>query len=111
MPSEFRRLLFSKQEVVEALTAHSARLNKPLPAGSVIKCELIAEPEFAVQLTVQNNYEGRADTGKRYEVSLAAPVVGAALLQFCIEKKIPMPKSAKKALQITGDGLVMTITL
>ena len=111
VPQEFRQLVFTEKEVIEALSQHCVRMNRSLPEGSAVKCNLTSKPEIAVELVIQNVSEGRADTGTHASVALEAAFVGAALLRFCMDKKIPIPRKGQKALQIADSALLLTITL
>ena len=106
MPTELRRLVFSKQELVEAIDSHNRNAAEKLPPGSVASCEVRKEEDnisAAIEITDQQS-------GETQQVELNAAYLGAALLRFCIDKKIPLPRQSAKSLQVVGDNIALNIT-
>lgn len=114
LPSEFRRLVFTTKELVEAITAHGTRLGRPLPAGNLARCEVVSEPEVSVRLEIENTLEADpagTGSGKRHEITLEPAFVVAALLRFCMDRRIPVARMASKALEPAGERLALVLTL
>ena len=104
MPTETRRISFSNAEVAEAIE-HFAKATKfPMPAGKIVECKIDAHGALAATLTVQHVAEGTNRTARFDKNTIAA-----ALIRFCIEKKIPIPKSAEKFVEAHGDGVVLVL--
>jgi hypothetical protein len=104
MTTEIRQIAFQPAEVCAALQDYRRRRNEPLPAGSIASVDFGSGPDIVVKLIIQND-----SSGARHEVAFDTDVVGAALILFCINRKIPLPATAQKKVQRIGDsiGLVM----
>ena len=107
MPSEFRKLVFTDDEVMDALEAHddaaSGRLDgrviARLASDSVDDGELIA--------TLAASEDGEEGD----QVVLPDFYVTAALMRFLIEEGIPLPRRATKAITIENGQVVLQITV
>lgn len=106
MPTEFRRIVFTSEELKEALTLYSRTANGPLPPGTVVGCDLKGSGGVQAVVAVSNPRTGELD-----RVELDAAQLGASLIKFCIEKKIPIPREGTKSIQIAGDDVALRITL
>ena len=104
MTTEIRQIAFQQAEVCAALQDYRRRRNEPLPAGSISQVAFGDGPDVVVTLTIEND-----STGAKHEVAFDTDIVGAALILFCINRKIPLPATAQKKVQRVGDsiGLVM----
>ena len=104
MPTEIRRLVFSNDELVEALRAYSESSNEKIPEGKVRTCTVVDDRKTAVTLEIENRF-----TQEVYQVNLRHEFVGAALLGFCFDSGIPVPRDSEKSLQVSGDNIALTI--
>lgn len=104
MQTEIRRLVFSTDELVEALYAYSESSSEKIPEGNVISCKAVDDDKTAVALEIENR-----PTQESYHVNLRHEFVGAALLGYCFDKKIPVPRDSEKSLQISGDNIALAI--
>lgn len=102
MPKEDRRIIFTHDEVYNALYALAVQkqMRKP-PPGAV---KTVAEKEgdtsqFVIEL--ENPAEETTET-----CEYSRDFVAAALMVFCRGAGIPLPKSATKSVMIT-DGMVI----
>lgn len=89
MPSEFRDIVFTKDEVVAALGAYDR-----LQSEQAIDCDLSdlsVEGASGFEVTLRVN----EPDGDR-EISVTQDMLRAALVRFCIENNIMVPKRAKK---------------
>ena len=103
MPVEARRIMFTEDEVIEAL-AHFAKATKhPMPTGKIAACEINTKVDLAAIVTVIHPADGSTNTVRFDNASVAA-----ALIRYCIEKKIPMPKAAEKSVEAQGNALTLT---
>lgn len=106
MPTETRRITFSIRELVEAI-AHFAKATKyPMPPGKIIDCKVETSGAVAATLTIQHMAEGATRTARFDNNSIAA-----ALIHYCIEKKIPIPRSAEKSVESAGNGVVLSLRI
>lgn len=107
MITEFRRLVFSTDELCKAIKAFDDRKAPKLPAGEIDGLTFAGEPEIAVTARIRSAGNGDSQT----EVELDANYVAAAMLFYCSRCRIPVPKSAKKTLEIEGDSLALSFSL
>jgi len=129
MPSEIRRLVFFHNELANALRTHGEEYGVDFPKGKVIKASLAHKTDH--ELHTQNL--SRAPLLKEYNVksldnsvvvtffdddsfehkyfNLTSDFISAALIQYCIENKIPLPKAGKKKLDLTEFNVCMDIIL
>ncbi len=106
MPEELRKILFSKEEVQAAVVDYCLRAKIRLPAKNIEGLEVQADPEAMVVLKY-------ADTGpdETSAVELSRDQVAAALIRYCSNIKVPLPRSAQKVLQPGDDGISLLINI
>jgi hypothetical protein len=109
MVSEVRHIVFSSEELMQAIVEYCRASKTPLPAGDVIGSTATqAEDSNALQVALimrqPPNYEDET-------VKIENRVVGAALLRYCISKKVPMPRAASKSLELKDGEVALTLSL
>lgn len=93
MPDEFRFLVFSPSEAVDAFSAFAIGPGKPVPRGRVVAAQPVGEKTITARLSVDDGSGGAAD------VPLGAEQVLEALIAFCIARGIPLPRVSEKTLE------------
>ena len=106
MPSEFRRIMFTNNELIEAIHDYNEMSQDKLPPGTILTCTPVSEADVAVRLEMVDQ---RSD--ETHAVELSPEVLGAALLRYCMKHRIPMPKSATKSIQIHGNEVSLNIEI
>ncbi len=106
MPSEFRRVMFTNDELIDAIHDYYEISQDKLPPGVILTCTPVSEAEVAVRLEMVDQ---RSD--ETHVVELSPEVLGAALLRYCMRHRIPMPKSATKSIQIHGDEVSLNVEI
>ena len=114
MPTEFRRLVFHGDELLDALAVVPWRSEDSLPAGRIVGYKVVSKPEVTVRVEIEP--QGRDDPaagngGGRLSLTLEPAFVAAALIRFCIRRGIPMSRRAEKSLGLEGGNLVLNLTL
>lgn len=106
MPEELRKILFSEDEVQAAVVDYCLRSKIPLPNKNIDELEVRADPEAMVVLKY-------ADTGpeEANEVELSRDQVAAALIRYCSNIKVPLPRSAQKVLQPADNGISLLMNI
>ena len=104
MPTEFRRIVFNNLELHEALRGHPDP-KAQLPGGRLLTIRF--EDEGRNQLAIEFHDPLRGQPPET--VTLATPFVAAALLRYCIAKRIPVQRSAQKSLSISGDNIALDL--
>ena len=108
MVTETRHLIFQNHEVHRALADFQKHRGDPLPPGTIAGITLGRTPKIHCIL------EWDADEASERQSRLfQADELGAALIRYCIGKKIPLPAKSPKVLQIFNGqiGLVISINL
>ncbi len=106
MISEVRYLLFDEQDLLRAMIEYRKSRNQPLPTGTI--------SEFKIQRTepvtcILSVHEDQAH--KKTDIIFTNDVMRAALISYCLYKKVPLPAKASKELQVFGKRIGMVISL
>ncbi len=127
MPAELRRLVFSHKETTEALLKYGQQENIPFPKGKMIRAKYAGGAEYELhsmkgkQTGVNKNFnvdgQDRAiivtffdeETFEHKFFNLTSDFVSAALIGFCIEHKIMLPRDARKSLDLTEFNVCMDV--
>ncbi|MGI4801089.1 MAG: hypothetical protein ACRYG8_45110 [Janthinobacterium lividum] len=112
MPSEFRHVIFRPAEVVQAVQTYKRRINEPLPAGSILGCDVESEEKtgligFRITLAPHRPNRERFSRTERYEVVIDGPSLAAALILYCKAVRIPLPAKANKSLRMVDGHLCL----
>jgi hypothetical protein len=103
MPSEFRFVVFTTRELQRALIAQALRSRKQLPQGSVAGLVIQeGEPPAAV-LTIEPNDGGKLDA------IFEADEIVEAMINFCIDRRIPLPREPEKVLELFQGRLALRV--
>ena len=104
MPREMRQIMFRSPEIMSAVMDYHRRRAIPLPKGTAAGCMIVDEPALSAMLSIQ------ADGGGTSVVTINAEMLAAALILYCINRKIPLPAEADKRLQKVGeDGVALIV--
>lgn len=106
MVTEFRRLVFSSEELLNALEIFRAAKGAGLPAGRIRQLTIVEEPEIAARVRM----DGQGEDETR-EVVVDDGMLAAVMINFCMGKKIPIPKAAKKTVVKAGNGLALSFSI
>ena len=107
MATEIRTIIFTQEEVLRSVTAFRKLKSKPLPPGTVFKYSLHGNPTIHLGLAIAVDGEERLES-----VDITGKELGAALVMFCIENKIPLPaRNATKSLRVFGKNLSLVISI
>jgi hypothetical protein len=108
MVSETRRITFTNEELVVALTRQRRDEKQPLPEsrirGATVSMENGAGIKVAIMLKSKTSEEL-----ERLEIRPAE--VGAALIKFCSLQKIPLPRKAAKSIAVDNGQVSLVLTL
>ena len=107
MPTELRKIVFSKRELIESFDSLSekARGRSDLPMGQVR--DIHVSQQFGGGVKVLLDLQDISDDRlKRF--SLEASTISDALLDYCQKKNIPVARDAEKYLEVIGDNLALS---
>jgi hypothetical protein len=106
MPSEYRQILFSNRELIDALYEYDRAAQTKLLQGDILSCTPVGEDKVAVRLQLMN-----LASGEDQVASLSSELVAAVLLRYCIKHRIPIPKNATKSIQIHDDQISLDVRI
>jgi hypothetical protein len=106
MPTELRKIVFSNSELIDAIEGFARHTKKSMPAGKVVGCRVDGKDRITIALSVHHPAEG-----SKHTVTFDHASIAAALIRFCMEKKIPMPRTAEKSVERSGDGVALTLKI
>jgi hypothetical protein len=105
MPSELRQIIFSSDETVAAIRQLFQRSNRAFPEGHI--AQVTVSPASGCQV----DCEIEDDNKMRDRVTVAGEKLAAALLLYCMTRKIPVPAAAAKTLSVVNGHLALCISL
>ena len=104
MPSEVRQLLFQARELILAVTEYYHRRGLPLPVGTASRIAIADEQPIHAILDITT------DQGETVNIELNAEALAAALILYCINRKIPLPADADKKLKrVQEDAIALVV--
>ncbi len=102
--SEVRTITFPKDAMIAAIKFLAAAANQPLPPGRLESCVVRSEPDIAITLRIRDE-----STGALNEQEFTAERLGAAMIAYCRQVGVPLPRSAEKSLSVSGDNLMLCV--
>ena len=107
MITEFRRLIFSSSELVDAIKTFSKEKVAKLPEGDIVGMVIVSEPHICAQVHVADT-DGNSE---EQEIVVDAKFLAAAMVYLCMQSSIPIPRLPKKILERAGDGLALSFSI
>jgi len=102
---ELRCIVFNEKEVVTAVIDHRHSKRKPLPVGMVRGIAINTDGRNTCSLKLED-YDG-----KRNAVSITEAELAAALIEYCLSRRIPMPRKSDKEINVVGGDIMMVMTI
>jgi hypothetical protein len=102
--SETRYITFPKDALLAAIKFLAAAANQPLPPGRLENCDVRSEPDIAVILGIRDD-----STGELHRREFTAERLGAAMIAYCRQVGVPLPRTAEKSLMVSGDSLMLCV--
>ena len=107
MPTEDRRIIFSFEELYQALYAMCMQKEmRRMPVGAIksIAKSTIAADQYT--LWIEDDY-----TMQSSELNFGGDFIAAALMVMCRSLGIPMSKKARKSVEIDGAKVILRLTI
>lgn len=105
MPTEVRQIIFTSEELYNALKIFRERRRNPMPDAPVDRVAVLADPDIRTVILF-----GPDDSGVRPEsVEISSDEMATSLILYCIDHKIPLPVTASKHLQVFGGSVGLVI--
>jgi hypothetical protein len=97
MPTEERLIIFTPAEVLEAMKEFLQRKDRPMPRGKLDNLSFAPgeEPALVLDISVTGSPIAQRIAFRHAEVA-------AALIVYCKERSIPLPKASKSL--VNHDG-------
>ncbi len=104
MPTEMRRIVFSNEELLNAINFFNSPSIPKIPEGIITAASFdpVNKNNIALKFTSYNR-----DAERNIVISIAD--LGAVLISYCLKNKIPMSKKASKSLKIIGDNVSLEL--
>jgi hypothetical protein len=106
MPAEVKNIIFSHEEVFNAINLFEGVNTPKLTNGKILS--ISAEPDDKENLCVNFLSYGR-NIERQFLISYAN--FGAILLSYCIRHKIPMARKASKSIRMMGDHVSLELII
>lgn len=104
MPAELRLIMFSADEVLEAVSLLNEAASQKVFTGKPVACRLRANPKAIAVLEVERGPDiATMDIDSTHLI--------AAIIAYCRKAHIPLPRQAKKELDVLGDVLLVKLTI
>ncbi|HYH22006.1 MAG TPA: hypothetical protein VD995_25655 [Azospirillum sp.] len=100
---ELRVLVFRDVEVITALVEARRHAGAPLPFGSILGITKSEHAGVSAALRIVS------DDGDDTVVAFAAQEIAAALVRYCMDRKVPLPRGSAKSVTLIGDELVLCL--
>lgn len=98
MPTEIRRLIFTPDELANALGDFISSDRSNIEPGQVLNVQVRNSAPLSVRAQVQFK------SGRQSSEVFEEAFICAALISWCMANKIPLPRRATKAVNQTRDG-------
>ncbi|MEE8549389.1 MAG: hypothetical protein V3S74_07935 [Alphaproteobacteria bacterium] len=105
MPGEIRLVIFNDAEVLTALTEYRKRRSQPLPSSEDVEVTVRDKSKILVTLAI-------VPKGKKMPIEFVfeGEELAAALIMYCIRRKIPLPATGvSKSIQLVGGSITLQI--
>lgn len=105
VPKELRKVIFSRNELQAALVSHLLHAGRWMQNRPIDRLE-IGEGLAAVTIVFQPG-----NSGEVQQWPLSQEEVAAALIRYCGQFSIPLPRAARKRLQMDNNSLALIFSL
>lgn len=126
MPKEVRRLVFAHQESTDAIMEYAKKVNLSFPKGRIIRAKFADDnphhsdgratrPDILKSYNVEHKHGSIIitffddSTFEHKFYNLSSDIVASALIEFCIQHKILLPKEAVKTVDVTEFNICLDI--
>ena len=104
MSTEVRVILFDETEVFTALIALRRRTRRALPIGSVERITMSPRGGATLFVEVVDTDE------KRHHLRFESVEIAAALIADCIDKRVLMPRTAERRVEVMNGRVGLVIS-
>lgn len=98
MLTEYRKIEFPEHDLIEAIAFHDDATSQRLGTGDLVRVEISGDE--ITEITAIVEYHENGGTGS---IPLPVSFVTAAMIRYCIDEGIPVPKRGRKDIEVS-DG-------
>jgi len=98
MPSEYREIRFTEEEIARALHDYAQTQSPDSPLRNPAGLQLKTDPEVSISLRFGHE-----------PASYSAAEITAAVLRFARKIGVPIARRSRKALAVKGDHLILRL--
>ncbi len=106
MPTEIRKIVFDAEEIRWAAVDFCLRSNIALPHANIGELRIADDVAATVVIVFTT-----ANPAHPNEVRLGRDQVAAALIRFCIDNQVPLPRHAQKLLQVQAADQTVSLMM
>ena len=106
MPIEIRRIILDDEELISAINSYRRVRDDLLPPGSILSVAPGDDGGAAVQIEFKFGPNVRTDT-----FALTTPHLVEAMIRFCIETNVVVPRQGKRSAGHTAKGWTLEMLL
>lgn len=105
MPSEYRKIMFTSQELLEAVHSYRRRVDGFLPPGKLANLTPTAE---GMKATIESVYSGAS---YMLDVAFDSEVLKNILIRYCHENNIPLLRIGTMVATASAEGASLEIAM
>ena len=105
MMRELRCITFTEQEAIAAVVDRRHAQRHALPAGMIRGLSVNIDGNNTCALEMEDYH------GNRPCVTIPEQEIAAALVAYCLSRKIPMPRKSSKTIHVIGGDLTLVLTI
>ena len=102
---ELRCIVFEDGELIKAIIAHGQRTGKTMPLGQISSFEIERKPEVVARMVITS------DAGQKATVPTSGAELAAAMIAYCIDRRVPVPANAAKSITVIDGHVALKVTM
>jgi len=103
---EYRKIEFSENDLLEAIAYHDDATSQRLGTGDLVRVEISGDEITEIIAIVE--YPENGGTGN---IPLPVSFVIAAMIRYCIDEGIPVPKHGRKDIEVSDGGFALIMRM
>lgn len=105
MPREMRRILFNEDELTDALRAFLEHRRQAFDGVSLLRCGAVTGDPPEVEIIVRDR------SAQKQTQTLCSHHLAAALINYCVAHRIPMPRDSTKSVKRVTGGVALDMLI
>jgi hypothetical protein len=105
MAKEIRRIVMEPHEFQAIMALYLASGDNGLPQGYVIDFKQVETSPVVVSVNIQEK------DGRQEELRFDEHQLVSSFISFCLNRRIPVPRAAKKNIKISDENVIFDIVL